>query len=125
MRNRSQFYSRVVSTGLARCLAPMSSLLLVLVSAGLLGGCSAGGGHHGGGGGAANSLIDITSDVSVDNQPDSPNLTFTDGTNATLHFTISNSGNKPSDQLITVTVGLPNGITFVSFASVTQGSWNR
>jgi hypothetical protein len=89
-----------------------------------MGACAAGGGHHGGGHGAANSLIDVTSDVTVDNQPDSPNLTFTDGTSATLHFTISNSGNKPSDQAITVTVGLPSGLGFASYASVTTGSWN-
>src|SRR5215467_2331342 len=89
---------------------PYVFVLLALASAGM-GGCAAGGGHNGGGHGAANKLIDLTSDVTVDNRPDSPNLTFTDGTNATLHFTISNSGNLPSDQTITVTVGLPSGLT--------------
>ena len=102
---------------------PYVFVLLALASAGM-GGCAAVGGHNGGGHGAANSLIDITSDVTVDNQPDSPNLTFTDGANATLHFTISNSGNKPTDQAITVTAGLPSGLTFTSYASVTAGSWS-
>jgi hypothetical protein len=62
-------------------------------------------------------------DVTVNNQPDSPNLTFTLGTNATLHFTISNSGNKPSDQTIALTVTLPAGISYVSSASV-NGNWS-
>jgi hypothetical protein len=80
------------------------------------------GGQHGKGLGTENHLIDVTADVTVDNQPDAPNLTFTLGTNAVLHFTISNSGNESSDQTITLTVTLPAGISFVSYASV-NGNW--
>jgi hypothetical protein len=86
-------------------------------------GCSFGG-HNGGGGGhgANNAIIDLNAGVTVDNQPDSPNLTFTLGTNATLHFTATDVGNKPSDQLITLTAMLPTGISYVSSASV-NGNW--
>jgi len=94
--------------------------LLLMISAV---GCSFGG-HNGGGGGhgARNAIIDLNADVTVDNQPDSPNLTFTLGTNATLHFTATDVGNKPSDQLITLTATLPAGISYVSSASV-NGNW--
>ena len=99
------------------------SALLVCAFAGMLVGCFAGGGGHHNGTGPANQRIDLTSDVTVDSQPGGPNLTFSDGVNATLHFTVSNSGDKPSDQTITVTVGLPAGLTYVSFASVAPNAW--
>ena len=94
--------------------------LLLMISAV---GCSFGG-HNGGGGGhgAGNAIIDLNADVTVDNQPDSPNVTFTLGTNATLHFTATDVGNKPSDQLITLTATLPAGVSYVSSASV-NGTW--
>jgi IPT/TIG domain len=121
MRNRSPFASSAVLSARRNFFA-RAAALLILLSTGTLGGCFPnGGGHHGEG--PNNAVIDLTIDVTVNNQPDSPNLTFTDGTSATLHFAISNSGNKPSDQTITVTVTLPSGLTFVSFASVTPGSW--
>jgi hypothetical protein len=84
--------------------------------------CSFGGQQQGKGLGAANHLISLTADVTVNNQPDSPNLTFTLGTNATLNFTVSNSGNEASDQTVTLTVTLPAGISFVSYVSV-NGNW--
>lgn len=95
--------------------------LLLFVCLGLLAGCSGGGQHNGTG--ANNQLIDLNGDVTVDTQPGGPNLSFTDGTNATLHFTISNVGDKPSDQLITVTATLQGGLTYVSYTSITSGSW--
>jgi len=97
--------------------------LLILVSIGAFGGCSGSGGGGHNGTGAANQIIDLNSEVTVDNQPAGPNLNFTDGTNATLHFTISDVGDKPSDQLITVTATLPGGLTYVSYASKASGSW--
>jgi hypothetical protein len=84
-------------------------------------GCSVGG-QHGKGLGAANHLIDLAVDVTVGNQPAGPNLTFTLGTNAVLHFAISNSGNEASDQTVTLSVTLPAGISFASYASV-NGNW--
>jgi len=122
MRNQFLLAYRAASNTRGNILA-RAGVLLILLSAGVLGGCFPGGGHHHGTG-AGNAIIDLASDVTVNNQPDSPNLTFTDGTNATLHFMISNSGNKPSDELITVTVTLPGGVTFVSYASVTSGVWS-
>ena len=95
---------------------------LVLTAAICMSGCTMGGGGHGGGQGAANHVIDLTMDVTVNSQPDGPNLTFTLGTNAMLHFAISNSGNQASDQLVTLTVTLPGGISFASSASV-NGNW--
>ena len=120
MRNRSPFAHDAAQSGRGAFLA-RTAALLVLLSTGVLGGCIPKAGHNGQG--AGNAVIDLTTDVTVDNQPDSPNLTFTDGTSATLHFAASNSGNKPSDEAITVMVTLPGGITFSSFASVTAGSW--
>ena len=87
-------------------------------------GCGMGGNGGGGGNGhgPGNAMIDLNSDVTVDNQPDAPNLTFTLGTNAVLHLTVTDVGNKPSDQLITVITTLPAGISYVSSASV-NGNW--
>ena len=112
----------------SRCLPERSvhvrvAALLLLVAAGILGGCSGGGGGQHNGTGPQNQLIDLNGDVTVDNQAAGPNLNFTDGTNATLHFTISNVGDKPSDQLITVTATLPAGLTYVSYDSITSGAW--
>ena len=95
--------------------------LLLLFAARVLVGCSGGGQHNGTG--SQNQIIDLNGDVTVDNQASGPNLNFTDGTHATLHFTVSNVGDKPSDQLITVTATLPAGLTYVSYDSITSGSW--
>ena len=97
--------------------------LLFLVPMMVLAGCFGGGGGHHNGTGPANQIIDLNGGVTVDNQAAGPNLSFTDGTNATLHFTISNVGDKPSDQLITVTATLPGGLAYVSYTSITSGSW--
>lgn len=96
------------------------AILLTTITVACGFGTQGGGGH---GLGPGNAMIDLNSDVTVDNQPDSPNLTFTLGANATLHFTITDVGNKPSDQLITITVTLPAGISYVSSASV-NGTWS-
>ena len=119
-RNRSFAAASVVSD---RRIRARVAAVLFLLPAGVLGGCYGGGGGQHNGTGPQNQLIDLNSDVTVDNQPPGPNLNFTDGTNATLHFTISNVGDKPSDQLITVTATLSGGITYVSYASKTSGSW--
>jgi uncharacterized repeat protein (TIGR01451 family) len=100
-----------------------ASALLFLVPVMVLGGCFGGAGGQHNGTGPANQLIDLNGEVTADNQPPGPNLNFTDGTNATLHFTISNVGDKPSDQLITVTATLPGGLAYVSYTSTTSGSW--
>lgn len=102
--------------------ARMAALLLLL-AAGVLGGCGGGGGGQHNGTGPQNQIIDLNGEVTVDNQAAGPNLNFTDGTNATLHFTISNVGDKPSDQLITVTATLPGGLTYVSYDSKSSGAW--
>ena len=108
--------SMVRSTFLTRAFA-----LLVLLSVVILAGCFGGGGQHNGTG-ANNQIIDLNGEMTVDNQPPGPNLNFTDGTNATLHVMIDNIGDKPSDQLITVTVGpLPAGLSYVSSAVIAGG----
>ena len=108
--------------GAQRRLLTRAGAWLLLALAGLLAGCISGGGQHNGTG-VNNQLIDLNGDVTVDNQPAGPNLNFTDGSTATLHFTISNIGDKPSDQLITITATLPAGLTYVSYASITSGNW--
>lgn len=120
MRIRSLFASGVLRMARGHSMVRACALVVLLATA-FLGGCFPAGGHHGEG--PANAVIDLTTDVTVNNLPDGPNLTFTDGSSATLHFAISNSGNKPSDQGITVQITLAGGITFVSYASVTTGSW--
>lgn len=122
MGHRSPLPSSAISPSQGKLFARVRALLF-LVAVVVLGGCSGGSGGMHNGTGPLNQLIDLTSDVTVDNQPDGPNLTFSDGAKHTLNFMVSNSGDKPSDQLITVTVTLPSGISFVSYASVTPGSW--
>ena len=104
-----------------RTLARAGASLLLASIAGLAG-CFGGGGAHNGTG-ANNQLIDLNGEMTVDNQAAGPNLNFTDGTNATLHVLISNIGDKPSDQMITIIVGaLPSGLSYVS-SSVATGNW--
>jgi IPT/TIG domain len=101
-----------------RCFVARVSVFAVLIWAGILGGCTGG---HGGGGGGVNNIIDLNIAASVVGQPSGPNLTFTDGTKASIAVVVTNIGKKSSDQQVTVTVGLPNGISFVSYTSTTAG----
>jgi hypothetical protein len=121
MTRRAPSAPAVITAARRRVLAGAGAWLLLAV-AGLLAGCISGGGQHNGTG-VNNQLINLNGDVTVDNQPAGPNLNFTDGSTATLHFTISNVGDKPSDQLITITATLPAGLTYVSYASITSGNW--
>jgi IPT/TIG domain len=98
-----------------------ASILAVLISLGMLASCTGGGGHGGHGGGGQNNVININGDIYLQGTSSGPNITFTDGTNPSLVVALDNIGNLPSDQLITVTVGLPNGVTYVSFTSTTPG----
>jgi hypothetical protein len=98
-----------------------ASILGVLISLGMLASCTGGGGHGGHGGGGQNNVININGDIYLQGTSSGPNITFTDGTNPSLVVALDNIGNLPSDQLITVTVGLPNGVTYVSFTSTTPG----
>jgi hypothetical protein len=80
--------------------------------------CMSGGGHGGGGGGGAgNQIINLNADISGSG----PNITFTIDTNASLPVVVDNIGAVASDQLVTVAITLPNGVSFVSYVSTTPG----
>ncbi len=99
-----------------------SPLIVMLFMIGLLAGCNGGGGHSGLGGGGANNVININGDFFVAGTQSGPNLTFTQGTTASLVIVLTNIGNLASDQLVTVTLTLPTGITYGgSFTSTTPG----
>ncbi|HEV2279223.1 MAG TPA: IPT/TIG domain-containing protein [Acidobacteriaceae bacterium] len=108
----------------ARVRARAGGALFLLAVVVVLSGCFSGGGGKHNGTGVNNQIIDLNGDVTVDNQPAGPNLNFTAGTNATLHFTVGNVGDKPSDQTITVTAALPSGLSYASYTSITSGTWS-
>jgi len=97
-----------------------SVLLGTLLSCVFFGACFGGGGGHGGGGGGGgggNNIIDLNVDI----VGSGPNVTFTDGKNSSLPITVTNTGKKASDETVTLNVGLPSGVTYVSYASTTPG----
>jgi hypothetical protein len=85
----------------------------------LFGACFGGGGGHGGGGGGGggNQVINLNIGSSLKG----PNPTFAVGTNTSFGVIVYNVGKKASDELVTVTVGLPAGVTYVSYTSTTPG----